>query len=483
MSADDRIDGLRRLKAEARQSDGPELAAARRREECKSARERLLDLLDPGTFVELDVLVEGVVTGHGKVGGRDVYVFSQDGSGGEGFSRERRAAKTVKVVDLAMKNGAPLVGIYDEGRRREREGISALGNHADLFFRNVMASGVVPQIAAIMGPCAAAAAFSPLLADFTLMVKGTSHLLLTGPDKAHAVLGESATIEGLGGARLHDESTGAIHLAADDEAACLAAVRRLLSFLPQNNLEETPRLRTDDPAGRPAEALDSLMPLVSGGAGAEAAGGYDMRDVVRHVVDGGDFLELMPRWAPNLVIGFARLDGRAVGVVGNNPRFLGGHIDLDAADKGARFVRTCDVFNLPLLTFVDTPGFQPGLAQARAGAVRRAAKLLYSYCEATVPKLTVITGRAYGEAYEVMCSKHIRADFNLAWPSAEIAATAGAAAVRGWEASSPVVAARRGLLDDVIEPRETRARLAAALDACASKREGRPPKKHGNMPV
>jgi propionyl-CoA carboxylase beta chain len=476
VTGEERLERLRLLKREALLEGGPEQAAARRKNELLSARERVLGVLDPGTFVELDVLVDGVVTGHGKVNGRDVYLFSQDGDETDGYSRERFAQKTVKVVELAMKNGAPIIGIHDAGERWEREGgLGALGAYADIFFRNVMASGVVPQIAAIMGQCGGAAAYSSVLADFTLMVKGSSQLFLAGPDAARAVLGEETTIEELGGGRTHSEKSGIAHLAADDEAKCLQGVRDLLSYLPQNNLEDVPRAACSDPADRRDEALEKLM--LAGGED------YDMRRVVAAVVDDGRFLELQPAWAKNMVVGFARLNGRAVGVVGNQPTELQGRIDIDASAKAARFVRTCDAFNIPLLTFVDTPGFVPGKAQERAGLLRHATKLLYAYCEASVPKLTVVTGKAYGEAYEVMCSKHIRADFNLAWPSAEIAGSATGSAVRRWEAHSPITAAKRGYLDDVIEPGDTRFRLIAALEVCASKREGRPPKKHGNIPL
>jgi propionyl-CoA carboxylase beta chain len=475
VTGEDRLERLRLLKKEALLEGGPEQAAARRKNELLSARERVLAVLDPGTFVELDVLVDGVVTGHGKVRGRDVYLFSQDGDRTDGFSRERFAQKSVKVIDLAMKNGAPVIGIHDAGERWQPDGgLGALGAYADIFFRNVMASGVVPQIAAILGRCGGAAAYSPVLADFTLMVKGSGELFLAGPEAARTVLGEDTTFEELGGGRTHSENSGIAHLAADDEAGCLAAARDLLSYLPQNNLEDVPRATCGDPADRRDDALEKLM------LGAED---YDVREVVAGVADDRRFLELQAGWAKNLVVGFARLNGRAVGIVANQPVEQDGRIDMAAASKGARFVRTCDAFNIPLLTFVDTPGFVPGRAQERAGLLRDATKLLYAFCEASVPKLTVVTGRAYGEAYEVMCSKHIRADFNLAWPSAEIGASAGGSAVRGWEAHSPVTAAKRGYLDDVIEPRDTRPRLVAALEACASKREGRPPKKHGNIPL
>jgi propionyl-CoA carboxylase beta chain len=487
VTGEERLERLRLLKREALLEGGPELAAARRKNELMSARERVLSLLDPGTFVELDVLVDGVVTGHGRVNDRDVYLFSQDGSASDGYSRERFAQKTVKVVDLAMKNGAPIIGIHDAGDRWEHEGgLGALGAYADIFFRNVMASGVVPQLAAIMGQCAGAAAYSPALADFTVMVKGSSELFLSGPQAARTVAGEATTIEELGGARTHTEKTGLAHLAADDESGCVDALRALLGYLPQNNLEEVPRVASNEPADRGDEGLEKFMLQGDDADGTPGGAGYDMREVVTRVVDAGEFLELQSGWARNLVVGFARLNGRAVGVVANQPAEQAGRLDIYACTKGARFVRTCDAFNIPLLTFVDTPGFVPGKVQERAGVLRDATKLLYAFCEATVPKLTVVTGKAYGEAYEVMCSKHIRADFNLAWPSAQIAtsaASAGGGAVRRWEAHSPFTAAKRGYLDDVIEPRDTRPRLVAALEACASKREGRPPKKHGNIPL
>jgi acetyl-CoA carboxylase carboxyltransferase component len=478
VTSEERLERLRLLKKQALLQGGPEQAAARRKNELLSARERLLGVLDPGTFVELDALVDGVVSGHGKVRGRDVFVFSEEGAGVEGgYSRERFAQKTVKVVDLAMKTGAPLVGIHDAGERWTHEGMGALGAYADIFFRNVMASGLIPQISAIMGQCGGAASYSPALADFTLVVKGSGQLFLAGPEAARVVLGEETTVEGLGGGRTHSERSGIAHLAADDEPGCLEAIRSLLSYLPQNNLEEVPRAGCTDPADRADDELEGLMPGTAGD------GAHDVRGVVTRVVDGGEFMELQAAWARNLVVGFARLNGRAVGIVANQPAQLEGRLDIDASTKAARFVRTCDAFNVPLVTFVDTPGFVPGEAQARAGLLRHATKLLYAYCEATVPKLTVVTGRAYGEAYEVMCPKNIRADFNLAWPSAQISASAPRSPVRRWEAHSPFTAAKRGYLDDVIEPRDTRPRLVAALEACASKREGRPPKKHGNIPL
>jgi len=516
MTTDERIERLRKFKEEALQGGGPERIAAQRKKGKKTARERVVELLDPGTFVELDMFVthmctdfgmekkrvlgDGVVTGYGKVAGRDVYVFSQDFTVFGGSLGEMFAQKITKVMDLAMRNGAPVIGLNDSGGARIQEGVVSLGGYAEIFFRNVMASGVVPQISAIMGPCAGGAVYSPAMTDFTIMVKGTSHMFITGPEVIKTVTGEEVTFEELGGAMTHNTRSGVAHLAADDEAQCLEMIRRLLSFMPQNNLEEAPRVETSDPADRMDEELDSIVPP-------DPNKPYDMRDVVAHIVDGGEFFEVMPHWGQNLIIGFARLNGRSIGIVGNQPAHLAGTLDIDASTKGARFVRFCDAFNIPLVTFEDVPGFLPGIAQEHGGIIRNGAKLLYAFCEATVPKLTVITRKAYGGAYDVMCSKHIRADFNFAWPSAEIAVMGPDGAVsivfrkeldeaedpeaRRKELvaeyrekfASPYIAAQRGYIDDVIEPRETRPRLISALEACATKREGRPPKKHGNIPL
>ena len=478
MSADDSTERLRRLRMEALQSGGPERVAARRRRGAGSARERALRLVDHGTFVELDVFVAGAVTGHGKVDGRDVYVFSQDGEVEPEALDDTFARKMVKVMDLAMKNGAPLVGLYDCGRARgsAARGVAPLGSHAELFFRNVMASGLIPQIAAVLGPCSGAAAFSPVLADLTIMVKGEGRLCLCEDGSAADGEDGGLALEELGGARTHGELSGVAHLAADDESECLDLIRAALSYLPQNNLEEAPRLAREDPAPGAEEQLASLMSVEPGEP-------YDMHAVITRVVDGGRFFEIGPRWAKNLVVGFARLEGRAVGVLGNQPACLDGRLDRAASAKGARFVRLCDAFNLPLVIFVDTPGYVAGKAQEQRGVIRSAAQLLYAFCEATVPKLTVVTHRAYAEGFEVMCSKHIRADFYFAWPMAEMAARVPSGTLDRQDDASPYQAAQRGHLDDVIEPGETRFRLIAALEACASKREGRPPKKHGNIPL
>ena len=474
MNADDRTEQLRRLKREAAQTGGPERIAARRRKGAGSARERVVRLLDADTFVELDVFVDGAVTGHGKVNGRDVYIFSQDGEVLQRTLSDAFGAKLVKVIDLAMKNGAPIVGLYDCGSSTDSR--AALGAYSELFFRNVMASGVVPQIAAVMGACPGAGAFSPALADFTIMIKGSSLLYLGTPESAATSDEGEFAFEELGGARTHAEKSGVAHLAADDEEECLEMIRTLLSYLPANNLDVPPRLAVSDPADRMDEELVTLGAV-------DPDETYDVRDVIEHVVDGGEFFEMSPWWAENLVTGFARLAGRAIGVVGNQPSKLEGRLDLGAAAKAARFVRFCDSFNIPLVTFVDTPGFVGGTEQEHAGVLRGAAKLVYAYCEATVPKLTLVTHKAYGEGFEIMCSKHIRADFNFAWPAAEISSEVPLGALDRQDLGSPFDAALAGHLDDIIEPVETRLRLISALEACASKREGRPPKKHGNIPL
>jgi propionyl-CoA carboxylase beta chain len=466
MSGEDRTEELRQKKKAARESGGPEHIEARRRQGIGSARERVEQLVDHDTFVELDVFVEGAVTGHGKVAGRDVYVFAQDGETPQSSLGDEFGRKLVKVMDLALTNGAPLVGIYDSGADDQ---VSSLGGYAGLFFRNVMASGVVPQIAAVVGAVTGAAAYSPALADFVVMVKGSSHLLLGDRASAKGAAAKDEGLEALAGARAMSEKSGVAHLAADDEAKCLETVRELLSYMPQNNLEDAPLSDASDPVDRMDQELESL-------AGASAA--QDVCAVIERVVDEGSFFELLPVWGKNLVIGFARLGGRSVGVLANQAAELDGRLDQDASAKGARFVRFCDSFNLPLVTFVDTPGFVSGDGQD-GRMLREAAKLMYAFSEATVPKLSVIIGRAFAEGFEVMCSKHIKADFCFAWPAAHI----GAASSGDAESDSAYAAAQAGHLDDIIEPATTRPRLVAALEACASKRESRPAKKHGNIPL
>src|SRR4051794_20923466 len=481
-----------------------------------TARERIELLFDPGTFEEVDKLVthrcrdfgmeqqivpgDGVVAGHGSIDGRQVIAFAQDFTVFGGSLSETNAAKIVKVMDLAMKVGAPIVGLNDSGGARIQEGVMSLGGYADIFLRNTLASGVVPQISAIMGPCAGGAVYSPAITDFTLMVKHTSYMFVTGPDVVKTVTHEEVTKEELGGAMTHNATSGVAHFAVDDDRECLALVRDLLSFMPSNNLDDPPRLPTTDAPDREDAALDRLVP-------ASPNQPYDMLDVIHLVVDEGYFLEVHQHYAKNLLVGFARLDGRPVGIVANQPAFLAGTLDIDASVKGARFVRFCDAFNIPLVTFEDVPGFLPGTQQEYGGIIRHGAKLLFAFAEATVPKVTVITRKAYGGAYCVMSSKHIRTDFNYAWPTAELAVMGPEGAVnilykRELETAADPAAARRekvaefrekfanpyiaagvGFLDEVIRPRETRKKLITALRNLHTKRDKNPPKKHGNLPL
>ena len=481
-----------------------------------TARERLDLLLDPDSFVELDafvthrssdfgleaqiVLGDGVVTGHGTVDGRLVFVFSQDFTVFGGSLSEAYAEKICKVMDLAMKVGAPIIGLNDSGGARIQEGVVSLGGYADIFLRNTLASGVVPQLSVVLGPCAGGAVYSPAITDFIVMVEETSYMFVTGPNVVRAVTHEDVDAERLGGATVHTTISGVAHLAAGDEAEALAVIRRILGYLPQNNLSDPPIKPTSDSADRRDAALDAIVPD-------DPSKPYDMHQVISGVVDDGDFLEIQPGWAQNMIVGFARLDGKSVGIVAQQPAVLAGALDIDASTKAARFVRTCDCYNVPLVTFVDVPGFLPGVGQEHSGIIRHGAKLLFAYCEATVPKLTVITRKAYGGAYDVMSSKHIRGDMNFAWPTAEIAvmgiegavniifkdriaAAADPAAERArlvadYQAqfANPYVAAARGYVDDVIMPSETRPRLIGALAMLAGKRESNPRKKHGNIPL
>ena len=510
------VTDLRKRRAAAKEGGGRERIKAQHAKGKLTARERLEVLLDPGTFVETDAFVEhrttdfgmgakripgdGVVTGHGAIDGRTVFVFSQDFTVFGGSLGEMHANKIVKVMDTAMKVGAPVVGLNDSGGARIQEGVISLGGYAEIFFRNVLASGVVPQLSAILGPCAGGAVYSPAMTDFIVMAKGTSNMFITGPEVIKAVTGEDVAFEDLGGAMAHAEKSGVAHFAAEDERAALRLVRKVLSYLPSNNVDDPPVVETDDPADRQDSELASIVPK-------EPDRPYDMRDVIGRVVDRGSWLEVHELWAPNLVVGFARLRGHPVGVVGNQPKVLAGTLDINSSTKGARFVRFCDCFNIPLLTFVDVPGFLPGTAQEYGGIIRNGAKLLYAFSEATVPKVTVITRKAYGGAYDVMCSKHIRGDFNFAWPRAEIAVMGpegavqiifrkeiaaakdrkrrGADLVRNYRETfaNPYVAARMGYVDDVIEPSETRPRIMNAFSVLRSKRETRPAKKHGNIPL
>jgi propionyl-CoA carboxylase beta subunit len=511
-----KLERLRALRDDAGHQ-GSEQAVARQREQGKLlARERAEKLLDPGSFVELDRYVrhrevefgmrdrrpwgDAVVTGYGTIFGRKVFVFSQDFTIFGGSLSEVFAEKICKVMDLAVKLGCPIIGINDSGGARIQEGVVSLAGYAEIFWRNVQASGVVPQISLVMGPCAGGAVYSPAITDFVFMVEGSSYMFITGPDVVRTVTGEDVTFEDLGGATAHATKSGVAAFTSPDEEACLEDARYLLSFLPQNNLEPPPFADPSDPVDREAAELDTLIPD-------EPTKPYDMKDVIRHVVDDGEFLEVHERWAENIVCGLARLGGHPVGVVGNQPRSLAGVLDIDASNKAGRFVRTCDAFNVPLVTFVDVPGFLPGTAQEWGGIIRHGAKLLYAYAEATVPKLTVITRKAYGGAYDVMSSKHIRADFNFAWPTAEVAVMGPEGAVnivfrKELEANgdadarraeliadykerfaNPYTAAERGYVDDVIEPRRTRPMLIDALATARTKRERRPPRKHGNIPL
>jgi propionyl-CoA carboxylase beta chain len=446
------------------------------------------------------ILGDGVVTGYGRIDGRLVYVFSQDFTVFGGSLGWKFAEKVCKVMDLALKSGAPLIGLNDSGGARIQEGVISLGGYAEIFFRNVMASGVIPQISAVMGPCAGGAVYSPAMTDFIFMVKGTSHMFITGPDVIKAVTGEKVTFEQLGGAMSHNQKSGVAHFAAENEEHCIEYIKTLLSYIPSNNLDDPPRTNTDDDPNRMDEELVNILPN-------ESDKPYDMKEIINHVVDNGEFLEVHEHWAKNIVVGFARLDGYSVGVIGNQPKVLAGTLDIDSSTKGARFVRFCDAFNIPLLTFVDVPGFLPGIAQEYGGIIKNGAKLLYAYCEANVPKMTVITRKAYGGAYDVMCSKHIRADINFAWPSAELAVMGPDGAVniifrKEIEAANdkkkkakelvteyrkkfanPYIAAEMGYIDDIIEPQETRPRIINALHTLLNKKEDRPSKKHGNIPL
>jgi propionyl-CoA carboxylase beta chain len=481
-----------------------------------TARERMELFFDPGTFEEVDKLVthrcrdfgmgeqlvpgDGVVAGHGQVDGRQVYAFAQDFTVFGGSLSETNAAKIVKIMDLAMKMGVPVVGLNDSGGARIQEGVVSLGGYADIFLRNTLASGVIPQISAIMGPCAGGAVYSPAITDFTIMVQNTSYMFVTGPDVVKTVTHEEVTKEELGGAMTHNIKSGVAHFAVPDDRECLALIREMLGYMPSNNLEEAPRRDKGDPPDRQDESLDKLVPP-------QPNQPYDMRDVIHAVVDNGEFLEVHRHYAENILIGFARLGGRSVGIVANQPAHLAGTLDIDASVKGARFVRFCDAFNIPLVTFEDVPGFLPGTNQEYGGIIRHGAKLLFAFAEATVPKVTVITRKAYGGAYCVMSSKHIRTDLNFAWPTAEIAVMGPEGAVNilykreldtakdpvalraakiaeyKEKFANPFVAASRGYLDEVIQPRTTRTKLIAALDSLETKRDKNPPKKHGNIPL
>ena len=516
MDLEQKIDELKRRDQLAEAGGGAERRQRQHKEGKMSARERIQFLLDEGTFEETDKLVthrctdfgmqeqkyygDGFVTGYGRIEGRLVFVFAQDFTVFGGSLSESNAAKIVKIMDQAARVGAPVIGINDSGGARIQEGVMSLAGYADIFLRNTLYSGVVPQISAIMGPCAGGAVYSPAITDFTLMVENTSYMFITGPDVIKTVTHEDVTKEKLGGATTHNSISGVAHFMAHDDAECLSMIRELLSFMPSNNLEDPPRRESTDPIDRADDSLDKLVPT-------ESNKPYDIKDAINAIVDDGYFFEVQEHYAKNMVIGFARLNGRPAGIVANQPAFLAGVLDISSSIKGARFVRFCDCFNIPLITFEDVPGFLPGVAQEHGGIIVHGAKLLYAFAEATVPKITVITRKAYGGAYCVMASKHIRADVNYAWPTAEIAvmgpegavdivyrrdldkakdkAKMRAAKIEEFREkySNPYVAAERGYIDAVIQPRETRKKIIDALEMLQTKRDKNPPKKHGNIPL
>jgi propionyl-CoA carboxylase beta chain len=516
MTMREKLELLERRRAAAELGGGAARLEAQHAKGKLSARERLDVLLDEGSFTEYDrfavsrsdggdgdsgpIYGDGVVTGHGRIDGRLVYVFSQDFTVFGGSLSETHAEKICKVMDLAARNGAPIIGLNDSGGARIQEGVLSLGGYADIFLRNTLFSGVIPQISAILGPCAGGAVYSPAITDFIYMVRGTSYMFVTGPNVVKTVTHEDVSMEQLGGADTHGSVSGVAHFVHDSELACLTAIRNLFRFVPSNNLGDAPRGSGTDPRDRRDESLLDLVPD-------HASKPYDMHDVIQRVVDDGEFYEVHRDYAQNLLCGFAHLGGYSVGVVANQPAVLAGVLDINASLKGARFIRFCDAFNIPLITFEDVPGFLPGVAQEHGGIIKHGAKLLYAYCEATVPKLTVITRKAYGGAYDVMSSKHIRGDFNVAWPTAEIAVMGPKGAVeilnrKEIAASSnpeketerrmeeyrvkfahPYIAAGRGFVDDIIDPRDTRPRLIDALETLRAKRDHNPPKKHGNIPL
>ena len=512
----DKLDQLRKLKEEAKLGGGEKRIQAQHGKGKLTARERLDILLDEGSFEEIDMLVrhrshdfglekqrylgDGVVTGYGTIEGRQVFVFSQDFTVFGGSLSEAHAEKICKIMDMAMKVGAPVIGLNDSGGARIQEGVVSLGGYADIFLRNTLASGVIPQISAVMGPCAGGAVYSPAITDFILMVKNSSHMFVTGPNVVKTVTHENVTFEDLGGAITHATKSGVAHFACENEIECLQSVRKLVSYIPLNNLEDPPYVDTGDDPNRREEKLQTIIPDNPNKP-------YDMKDVITAILDNKELFEVHELYAPNIVVGFGRLGGRSVGIVANQPAVLAGVLDIDSAIKGARFVRFCDAFNIPLVVFEDVPGFLPGTDQEWRGIIKHGAKLLYAFCEATVPKLTVITRKAYGGAYDVMNSKHVRGDINYAWPSAEIAVMGPKGAVEiifkkqieqaedtekaleqkveefRQKFANPFIAAERGYIDDVIEPAETRMRLIRALKMLDSKVDRNPKKKHGNIPL
>jgi propionyl-CoA carboxylase beta chain len=507
----EKMEQLNKLRDTVKAGGGPERVAKQHESGKKTARERIDMLFDPGTFVEIDTFAgdddfknlknpgEGVVTGYGKVDGRKVFIYAQDFTVTGGSLGRIHAAKICKVLDQAMKVGAPVIGLNDSGGARIQEGVDALNGYGEIFFRNTIASGVIPQISVIMGPCAGGAVYSPALTDFIFMVKNTGQMFITGPQVIKAVTGEEVSMEVLGGAMTHNQTSGVAHFAAEDEEDCMTAIKQLLSYLPSNNLEDPPLFSSGMPDGDTGELL-GIIP--------DAANmSYDVRKVINLVVDGGSFMEVHPYFALNAVVGFARFEGQSVGIIANQPNYLSGCLDINASDKISRFVRFCDCFNVPVITFMDVPGFLPGTDQEYGGIIRHGAKMLYAYSEATVPKITIILRKAYGGAYLAMCSSSLRADTVFAWPTAEIAVMGPEGAVNiiyrndiaGSENppetrtklteeyrdrfANPYIACSRGYVDDVIDPRDTREKIIAALETYATKRESRPKKKHGNLPV
>jgi len=516
LSTADKLARLRQLREEATVGGGAERVEQQHRRGKLTARERLALLLDEGTFTELDAFVthratdfgidqevylgDGVVTGHGAIDGRNVFVYAQDFTVFGGSLSEAHAEKIVKVMDLALENGAPIIGLSDSGGARIQEGVVSLGGYADIFLRNTLVSGVIPQLSMVLGPCAGGAVYSPAITDFTIMVDGTSYMFVTGPNVVKTVTHEEIDFEGLGGARVHNETSGVAHFLATGEADAIDLARRLIGYWPSNNVDPAPRAAEWSPPEVSGEELDELIPD-------SAQQAYDMHRVISGVVDAGSFTEVHAHFARNVICGFARVEGRSVGIVAQQPEVLAGVLDIDSSDKAARFVRFCDCFNIPVVTLVDVPGFLPGVDQEHRGIIRHGAKLLYAYCEATVPKVTVITRKAYGGAYDVMSSKHVRGDLNFAWPTAEIAVMGVEGAVNiifkdrlakaddpeaeratlvaDYEErlANPYLAAARGYVDEVILPSETRARVANGLELLAGKRQSVPPKKHGNIPL
>ena len=512
----EKIRRTRELREKAKLGGGKERIEKQHKQGKLTARERINLLLDADSFVELDpfivhectdfgmsekqILGDGVVTGYGTINGRLVYVFSQDFTVFGGSLGEMFATKVCKLMDLAMKTGAPVIGLNDSGGARIQEGVASLAGYGDIFFKNVMASGVIPQISAIMGPCAGGAVYSPAMTDFIIMVKDTSHMFITGPEVIKTVLGQEVDFEELGGALVHMQTSGVCHFMAENEQECIELIKQLLSYLPSNNMEDPPIEETGDDPNRTDDSLEEVVPD-------DPDKPYDVKDIIASVVDNGDFFEVQSLWAPNIVIGFARLNGRTVGIVANQPKYFAGTLDVNSSTKAARFIRFCDTFNIPIITFEDVPGFLPGIDQEHGGIIRHGSKLLFAYCEATVPKITIIIRKAYGGAYDVMGSKHSGADINYAWPSAEIAVMGPAGAIsiifrkeiaeaedpekRKKELTAeyrekfanPYIAAEKGYIDDVIEPSQTRPKLISALEMLVTKREPRPAKKHPNIPL